>query len=987
VASFLRSRGIKLPYGDPSDPPDKETICGLGNRKNYLFNQLITQEEIEVFSTTVNLIKELKKADIRVGVASSSKNAKNVMDSAGLSHLFETRVDGVVSAELNLKGKPEPDIFTTACKNLAVPYDRTVIVEDAVSGVQAGANGNFGLVLGVAREENDLELLLNGADIVVKDLGEIDIQTLEKWFTEGIEDSKWSLQFYDYSQADEGTREVLCAIGNGYFGTRGAMEETRSNDTNYPGTYIAGVYNRLESSISGRTIVNEDFVNCPNWLPITFKIEDGDWFNPNDVEILQFNRSLDFRTGMLSRKMLVRDQGGRETLIESKRLASMAEPHLAGLQYTIRPQNYSGRIAIRSGLNGRISNAGVKRYSQLSSTHLVPMIEGNQEDLIYLLVRTNQSAIQIAEAAKHLIYVNDELIDPEISIETTAGAIFTTFNLEAKKETKIRVEKMVTIYTSKDNDIENNPQDIAIEALKKITGFDPVKNSSLSVWSKIWEQIDIKIDGDRLAQKLLRMNQYHSMVTASHHNANIDAGIPARGLHGEAYRGHIFWDEMYILPFYTLHFPKTAQSALLYRYRRLNRAREYARSHGYKGAMYPWQSGSDGREETQVIHLNPMSGEWGPDHSSLQRHVSLAIAYNIWYYGWITRDIEFLSRFGAEIFLEICRFWASKTRFNLDTRRYEIDKVMGPDEFHEKYPYAEDGGLKDNSYTNVMVAWTLNKAFILLDLLDEPSRIRIREKINLMEEELAKWKDIATKIHIPMSEDYIIEQFEGYFDLEELDWDHYTSNYVNISRMDRILKAEGKSPDQYKVAKQADTLMIFYNLNLNEIKQIIKGAGYDWRDDILERNFHYYYPRTSHGSTLSKLVHAHLANKIGDMDLSMKLYKDTLISDYADVQVGTTREGIHVGVMCGTAVLVLKSYAGVDLSGEIVRFNPRLPNDWRKICFNFEFSGEQYQCKITPNDLSVKVESENKKEIKLFVHDKKMTLKPMKWITFKLNNA
>jgi trehalose/maltose hydrolase-like predicted phosphorylase len=123
------------------------------------------------------------------------------------------------------------------------------------------------------------------------------------------------------------------------------------------------------------------------------------------------------------------------------------------------------------------------------------------------------------------------------------------------------------------------------------------------------------------------------------------------------------------------------------------------------------------------------------------------------------------------------------------------------------------------------------------------------------------------------------------------------------------------------------------------------------------------------------------------MDLSMKLYKDTLISDYADVQVGTTREGIHVGVMCGTAVLVLKSYAGVDLSGEIVRFNPRLPNDWRKICFNFEFSGEQYQCKITPNDLSVKVESENKKEIKLFVHDKKMTLKPMKWITFKLNNA
>jgi len=157
VASFLKSRGIELPYGDPSDPPHRETVCGLGNRKNELFNQMIAQGNVEVFPTTVDFIRELREKKIKVGVASSSKNTQAILEATGLADLFETRVDGVVSAELNLRGKPEPDIFTTACDNLGVYYDRAVIVEDAVSGVQAGQNGNFGLVLGVAREGNELE--------------------------------------------------------------------------------------------------------------------------------------------------------------------------------------------------------------------------------------------------------------------------------------------------------------------------------------------------------------------------------------------------------------------------------------------------------------------------------------------------------------------------------------------------------------------------------------------------------------------------------------------------------------------------------------------------------------------------------------------------------------------------------------------------------------------------------------------------------------
>jgi beta-phosphoglucomutase family hydrolase len=184
VESFLISRGIHLDFGDPSDSPEAETICGLGNKKDSTFNAILADDGVKVYDTTVEMIKSLKGRGIKLGVASSSKNCKPVLKAAGLLELFGTRVDGVVSAELNLKGKPEPDIFTTACDNLRVDYKKAIIVEDAVSGVQAGAKGNFGLVLGIAREDNEEELERNGADKVIKDFSEITIDYLEKWFVE-----------------------------------------------------------------------------------------------------------------------------------------------------------------------------------------------------------------------------------------------------------------------------------------------------------------------------------------------------------------------------------------------------------------------------------------------------------------------------------------------------------------------------------------------------------------------------------------------------------------------------------------------------------------------------------------------------------------------------------------------------------------------------------------------------------------------------------
>ncbi len=951
VKSFLESRSIELPFGAPDDNLALETVCGLGNRKNEAFNEVLVNEGVEVYPSTLALLEQLHKDNVRIGVASSSKNCEAVLTAAGLMHFVETRVDGVVSAETGLKGKPQPDIFLTAAKNLGVDPDKSIVVEDAVSGVQAGKNGNFGLVLGLAREDNHEALKASGADIVISDLEEITMDDLNDWFTQGKKKDNWTLSYFDYLPKSEKSREALLTVGNGYFGTRGAMEETSASDTNYPGTYIAGLYNRLSTPIADRDVENEDFVNAPNWLPIRFKIDDEPWFDPNQTKIIYIDRKLDFKTGILTRHMLVEDTENRKTAIHSERMASMDSQHQAGIRYSVTPLNYDAVISFSSALDGTHINDGVSRYRALNQQHLKPVEQGGNGNTSWLLVKTTQSEIEIAEAAKLTLSVNDIPESAEFGVTTDEGIVYSYVSLSLTEGDTATLEKTVSIHASHLG--SKNPLQKAKEEIASMTTLDEMMEKSAGAWSNIWDKVDIKIIGDRLAQKLLRMHAYHLMVSASIHNKDIDASVTARGLHGEAYRGHIFWDELFILPFYNIHFPETAKSLLMYRYRRLEKAREYAKEYGYKGAMFPWQSGSDGREETQVVHLNPLNGEWGDDYSSLQRHVSLAIAYDIWQYYHVTGDLEFIEQYGAEMFIEICRFWESKCEFNKETQRYSIDKVMGPDEFHESYPEAKEGGLRDNAYTNIMVSWMFDTAAQLVDKLSLTNKGMLFLKTGILPGEIKKWSEIKKHLNLVINPDGIIAQYDGYFDLKELDWDAYRNKYGNIYRMDRLLKAEGKTADDYKVAKQADTLMTFYNLDKDQVTHILGEMGYTLPEDYLEKNLHYYFDRTSHGSTLSRVVHAQLASVIGNHELSQTLYRDALTSDYADIQGGTTAEGIHAGVMAGTLMIALNTFAGVDTRGELLKVTPHLPKQWKEISFKLTFKGVEYEFEITNEAIQV----------------------------------
>jgi alpha,alpha-trehalase len=334
--------------------------------------------------------------------------------------------------------------------------------------------------------------------------------------------------------------------------------------------------------------------------------------------------------------------------------------------------------------------------------------------------------------------------------------------------------------------------------------------------------------------------------------------------------------------------------------------------------MYPWQSASSGREETQTLHLNPKSGRWLPDNSHLQRHINVAIAFNVWHHFEATGDLQFLRVLGAPMILEIARFWSSLATRRRDDR-FTLRGVMGPDEYHDALPGASRAGLDNNAYTNVMVAWTLDRALELLEILPENDRESLEDELGLTRRELARWDRISRSLVVPFHRDGIISQFEGYEDLEEFDWVGYAERYGDIQRLDRILEAEGDSTNRYKVSKQADVLMLFYLLSPEELSRIFDRLGYEFdpRTDI-RRNIDYYLQRTSHGSTLSRIVHSWVLARF-DAARSWELFSLGLESDIADVQGGTTAEGIHLGAMVGTLDVVQRCYGGVEIrNGEVL---------------------------------------------------------------------
>jgi trehalose/maltose hydrolase-like predicted phosphorylase/beta-phosphoglucomutase-like phosphatase (HAD superfamily) len=966
--------------------------------------KLIEEGRFMAYPDALRFILAVKDMGIQVAAASSSKNAKRLMGRIRLdTFAAEQRLeydfirpgmtlqqlfDADVSGRDHPGGKPDPTIFLTAAEELGVAPGTCFVVEDSPRGID-GAKAAGMAVLGVARLGNRVSLVQAGADLVVTTLDDASLRALAEGALKERRaaaelprrlkkppSSAWSLVHEGFDPGLRGLRESLGALGNGYFVTRGALPEAQADGVNYPGTYVAGLYNRANTEVAGRTIVNEDLVNVPNWLPLEFRVAGGEWFDVQHTEVLDHCVELDMRRGVLTRHLHWQEPDGRRTSVAQRRFVSMHEEHLAGLETTFTAENWSGRLEVRSGIDGRVVNGGVQRYHDLNSRHLELLGAAEVDDeTVDLQVETTQSHVRIALAARTRLLREGKITGVDRRLFHEPGFIGHELTLELEEGSPATVEKIVALFTSRDRAVSESRAEAGLR-VTGAEGFEGLLARHEGAWNSLWNRFSIELDiANARTETVLHLHVFHLLQTVSPHTINLDVGVPARGWHGEAYRGHIFWDELFIFPFLNYQQPVLAKSLLEYRHARLNSARAAARLAGYDGAMFPWQSGSNGYEETQQVHLNPQSGRWLSDHSHLQRHVNIAIAYNVWQHYQVTGSMEFLRFTGTEMLVEIARFWASITTWNQARERYEILGVMGPDEYHEAYPDADQPGLNNNTYTNVMAVWVLRRALDALEQLPPHYRQELVDELTIRDAELERWLDITRNMLVVFHSDGVLTQFEGYEQLREFDWEGYREKYGNIQRLDRLLEAEGDSPNNYKLAKQADVLMLLFLLSRDELQELLGSLGYEVSDDQLDRTVTYHLEHTSHGSTLSGVVSAWVLAR-HEPEQAWQFLLGALESDIADVQGGTTAEGIHLGAMAGTVDIVLRCLTGMQARGEVLRFDPTLPPEVKELKFSVHYRGHRLDVALAVDQMEVTSRPGGAPPIKVLVRDETIELTP-----------
>ncbi|TLQ47509.1 glycoside hydrolase family 65 protein [Streptomyces marianii] len=787
--------------------------------------------------------------------------------------------------------------------------------------------------------------------------------------------AEWTWQYEGYEPAAERLRESLCTLGNGYFATRGAVPESRAGLVHYPGTYAAGCYNRLESTVAGRPVVNEDLVNLPNWLPLRFRLrsaggEPGRWFTADTRSFLQYRHTLDLRRATLTRTFRYRDEQAGVLSVEQIRVVHMADPHLAVLRTVFTAEGWSGEIEVESAIDGDVVNANVHRYRSLNRSHLAHVQTGVEEsETVWLRCRTNSSDVGVAMAARTVVHGPEPISS---RLRPARHRAVRRLVIPIAPGVPVVVDKTVALHTSRDPAI-GDPLEAAVDRASTAGDFPALMESHVTAWAQLWRHADVQVPGR--AGRVLRLHLFHVLQTVSPHTADLDVGVPARGLHGEAYRGHVFWDELFVLPYLNLHFPDVSRALLNYRYRRLPQACRAAREAGRAGAMYPWQSGSDGREEAPRLHLNPRSGRWLPDRTRLQHHVGSAVAYNVWRYCEATGDTEFLHTKGAEMLLHIARFWAGTAALDPASGRYRIRGVVGPDEYHDGYPGADRPGLDDNAYTNVTAAWVLGRTVDLVRRLPEWRRRELLERVELDADELPRWDEVSRLLTVPHHRG-VISQFDGYGDLDELDWDVYRERYDDIRRLDRILEAEGDDVNRYQASKQADVLMLGYLFSPAELRQLFGRLGYGLDDELWCRTVDYYLRRTSHGSTLSGLVHGWVLARVRRAD-AWKYCREALEADVADIQGGTTGEGIHLGAMAGTLDLVQRGLTGLETREEALWLDPVPLPALSEYGFSLRYRGHWgVGVRLRRGQLRIVVPESEESPIRVVLTDRAVTVAP-----------
>ncbi len=710
-----------------------------------------------------------------------------------------------------------------------------------------------------------------------------------------IDTTDWNVIETEFDPTQLHHKETVFTLGNGYLGVRGSFEEGYSED--FSATLIHGVYDDVK-------IAHTELVNCPNWLPLVVTVA-GERFSMDSGEILNYERRLDLRLGLVSRDVRWRSPSGHTLDFHFQRFASLADQHVLAIRTSITSVDFEGEITVEAGFDAEPHTQGVRHWRTIN--------QGGVDQIIWLNSQTLHSAIQLGMAAK--LVVEDD--DTPVGVENASFPTLTTC-FEFYPGKTVTVEKIVTVFTSRETEI---PIAAAIERLGNEPRYATLLAAHIAAWEQVWQDSDIIIEGDRQAQLSVRYNLFQLLAVTPRHDNRVS--IPPKTLSGFAYSGHIFWDtEIFILPFLTFTQPALARNLLTYRYHTLPGARRKAQEAGYQGAMFAWESAATGDEVTPRWVPTP-SGElvriWCGD---IEVHITADIAYAVLHYWHTTNDDEWMRDYGAEIILDTAVFWESRVQWNQNRHTYDILDVIGPDENHDR--------VDNNAFTNLMVNWHLQSALALWDWLKQAypqTSAQLAQKLNLTTERLHRWAEIPEHLFVNQDANTgLIEQFEGFFQLEDVNLADYEPRSKSLQG---LLGIEATS--QKQILKQPDVLMLLY----------LMRERYDY--NTLAANWDYYNQRTDHtyGSSLGPAIHAILACDLNQPTEAYTHFLRSALVDLEDVRLNAG-EGIHAASAGGVWQAVVFGFGGIRMTQFGPVACPNLPPHWTRLKFRLQWRNEWY---------------------------------------------
>lgn len=755
-------------------------------------------------------------------------------------------------------------------------------------------------------------------------------------------ETSWIIEETSFHEKYTGKCESIFTQGNGYLGLRNSLEEQYLNTVR--GMFITGTFNKASK---------DEVTELPNVSDIVnMEIElNGERFSMNENNIKEYSRTLNLYTGETCRNVLWKGKNGDIVHLSFHRFVSYENVHVIGAYVEIKPVNCEMKVKVVSGIDAQVTNHGAQHLTEFSKRAF-------EEKFLQMGMVTTESAVSIAVSTVHKVFQSGKYTEDAASkIIDDRRKIHAEIQLVIPQGETARVEKISTVHSSRDLEYvasgkEPEGENVCRDGLDNLKeaeekGYETLLEESKKVWEKIWKKQDIQIDSkEDDAQIAVRFALYHLQIMVRREDNRV--GIGAKALSGEGYKGHSFWDtETFIFPYFQMAEPETARTLLEFRYKGLYGARKKAIENGYKGAMYPWEAAwvSDGEVTPYVIGVNVHTGEPMICLTGvIEQHITSDIIFALWQYYAATDDQDFMDRYGYEMTIETARFWNSRLEWIEENNRYEIRDVIGPDEYKEH--------VDNNAYTNYMAHENMRLAAQVIacirdekkDIYGKMQKLMQEEGTSLeqLEEEL---KDKMKKLYLPQPDEKtgIIPQFDGYFDLKEID----LSVYKNASVVGTVFHDySGEDVQGMQAGKQADIVELLY-----QMEDITTP-------DNKAKNYVYYEARTLHDSSLSKAIHSITACDLGMEKEAYDMFMSAALTDLGQ-EMKSSDAGIHSANMGGVWQDVVMGFGGIRIRDGHLRIAPNCPKQWEKFTYPLYWKGNELHITVCKDGVEVINEGED----------------------------